>query len=179
MERSAAGLSAEPAESLFRASVCALAGVVAQKATASAMNKRCLRAVRTLTEMNFTIAAGLSEPSGRLRPGAAATLWYHAGLPGLLPLMIRLRNLHKSYSIGRNRLHVLKGIDLDVAKGELVAVMGASGSGKSTLMNLLGLLDRFDEGEYRLDDVDMGGLSETRAASIAAATSASSSSRFT
>jgi putative ABC transport system ATP-binding protein len=78
--------------------------------------------------------------------------------------MIRLRNLHKSYSIGRNRLHVLKGIDLDVGRGELVAVMGASGSGKSTLMNLLGLLDRFDEGEYTLDGVEMGGLSETRAA---------------
>ncbi len=78
--------------------------------------------------------------------------------------MIRLRNLHKSYVVGHNRLHVLKGIDLDVARGELVSVMGASGSGKSTLMNLIGLLDRFDEGEYTLDGVDMGGLSETRAA---------------
>jgi putative ABC transport system ATP-binding protein len=78
--------------------------------------------------------------------------------------MIRLREIHKSYRMGSNRLHVLKGIDLDVEAGELVSIMGASGSGKSTLMNILGLLDRFDEGEYRLDGVDMDGLSETRAA---------------
>ena len=78
--------------------------------------------------------------------------------------MIRLRNLHKSYTVGRNKLHVLKGIDLDIGARELVAVMGASGSGKSTLMNILGLLDRYDEGEYTLDGVAMGALSETRAA---------------
>ena len=78
--------------------------------------------------------------------------------------MIRLRNLHKSYTVGRNKLHVLKGIDLDIGARELVAVMGASGSGKSTLMNILGLLDRYDEGEYTLDGVAMGDLSETRAA---------------
>ena len=78
--------------------------------------------------------------------------------------MIRLRNLHKSYTVGRNRLHVLKGIDLDIGARELVAVMGASGSGKSALMNILGLLDRFDEGEYTLDGVAMRDLSETRAA---------------
>jgi putative ABC transport system ATP-binding protein len=78
--------------------------------------------------------------------------------------MIRLRNLHKSYHMGSSRLHVLKGIDLDVGSGELVSVMGASGSGKSTLMNILGLLDRFDEGSYELDGIDMDGLTETRAA---------------
>jgi len=78
--------------------------------------------------------------------------------------MIRLQNLHKSYRMGANRLHVLKGIDLEVGSGELVSVMGASGSGKSTLMNILGLLDRFDDGTYELDGVDMDGLSETRAA---------------
>jgi putative ABC transport system ATP-binding protein len=78
--------------------------------------------------------------------------------------MIRLRNLNKSYTVGRNRLHVLKSLDLAIDAGELVAVMGASGSGKSTLMNILGLLDRFDDGSYTLDDADMGGLSESRAA---------------
>jgi putative ABC transport system ATP-binding protein len=80
--------------------------------------------------------------------------------------MIRLRNLHKSYPMGATSLHVLQGIDLDVAAGELVSVMGASGSGKSTLMNILGLLDRFDEGSYHLDGEDMSGLSETRAAQL-------------
>ncbi len=78
--------------------------------------------------------------------------------------MIRLRNLHKSYPMGGSKLEVLKGIDLDIGGGELVSVMGASGSGKSTLMNVIGLLDRFDEGEYRLDGVDMADLSETKAA---------------
>jgi putative ABC transport system ATP-binding protein len=78
--------------------------------------------------------------------------------------MIALRHLHKSYGEGANRLHVLKGIDLDVARGELVSIMGASGSGKSTLMNVIGLLDRYDEGEYRLDGEAMSGLSEARAA---------------
>jgi len=78
--------------------------------------------------------------------------------------MIRLRNIHKSYETGSTRLHVLKGIDLDIEKGELVSIMGSSGSGKSTLLNILGILDHHDDGEYRLDDVEIRGLSETRAA---------------
>lgn len=64
--------------------------------------------------------------------------------------MINLKNLHKSYEVGQNKLHVLKGIDLDIARGELVSIMGSSGSGKSTLLNILGLLDTYDEGELHL-----------------------------
>jgi len=78
--------------------------------------------------------------------------------------MLRLRSVHKSYTVGANTLHVLKGIDLDIGAGELVSVMGASGSGKSTLLNVIGLLDGYDEGEYHLDGQLVKSLTETRAA---------------
>ena len=77
--------------------------------------------------------------------------------------MIRLTNIHKTYQ-GAQPLHVLKGIDLHIKKGEFVAVMGASGSGKSTLLNILGILDSYDEGEYTLAGTPIRNLSETRAA---------------
>jgi putative ABC transport system ATP-binding protein len=66
--------------------------------------------------------------------------------------MVKIRNLHKSYGTGSNRLHVLKGIDLTIAAGEMVSIMGASGSGKSTLLNVIGILDSYDEGAYHLDN---------------------------
>jgi len=78
--------------------------------------------------------------------------------------MITIQNIHKSYKMGSNSLHVLKGIDLEIDKGELVSIMGSSGSGKSTLLNILGILDNYDEGEYRLDGKLIAGLSETKAA---------------
>jgi len=77
--------------------------------------------------------------------------------------VIHLQGVHKTYA-GAQPLHVLKGIDLDIAEGELVSIMGASGSGKSTLLNILGILDDYDEGEYRLAGTLIKGLSETRAA---------------
>jgi putative ABC transport system ATP-binding protein len=78
--------------------------------------------------------------------------------------MLKLSAVHKSYTVGAQRQLVLKGIDMEVERGEMVSIMGSSGSGKSTLLNILGLLDRYDSGEYRLDGQLMNGLSETRAA---------------
>ena len=77
--------------------------------------------------------------------------------------MIRLQGINKTYYNGAP-LHVLKGIDLQIEKGEFVSIMGASGSGKSTLLNILGILDNYDSGEYYLNDVLIKNLSETRAA---------------
>ena len=77
--------------------------------------------------------------------------------------MIHLENIHKTYNAGAP-LHVLKGITLDIKKGEFVSIMGASGSGKSTLLNILGILDSYDEGEYWLDGTLVKNLKEARAA---------------
>ena len=80
------------------------------------------------------------------------------------PVMLEIKQLHKSYTIGDSSLHVLKGIDLSVAEGEMVAIMGSSGSGKSTLLNIIGMLDEADEGAYILDQVPIKNLTEKKAA---------------
>jgi putative ABC transport system ATP-binding protein len=81
-------------------------------------------------------------------------------------LIIRLKEINKTYGDGKNSLHVLKGIDLDIKKGELVSIMGASGSGKSTLLNVIGILDTHDGGEYWLDGLEIKNLSEKKAARL-------------
>jgi len=78
--------------------------------------------------------------------------------------MIKLHNLHKSYPIGKDSLHVLKGLDLHIKEGEFVSIMGSSGSGKSTLLNILGLLDTHDEGDYFLNGQLIENLNEKKAA---------------
>jgi len=80
--------------------------------------------------------------------------------------MIKLQNIHKSYDMGSNKLHVLKGIDLNVGQGEMVSIMGSSGSGKSTLLNIIGLLDNHDEGDFYLDGMLIRDMNETKAARL-------------
>lgn len=80
--------------------------------------------------------------------------------------MITLKNIHKYYGKDEQRLHVLKGIDLHIAEGELVSIMGPSGSGKSSLLNILGILDHHDEGEYSLAGTNIHNLTENTAARL-------------
>jgi len=77
--------------------------------------------------------------------------------------MIHLKGINKTYQ-GAQPLHVLKGISLDIQKGEFVSIMGASGSGKSTLLNILGILDNYDSGSYELNGTLIWNLSESKAA---------------
>ena len=78
-------------------------------------------------------------------------------------MLIELKDINKTYNNGQP-LHVLKGINLEIERGEFVSIMGSSGSGKSTLLNILGILDNYDTGEYRLDGKLIKGLSEKQAA---------------
>lgn len=78
--------------------------------------------------------------------------------------MIDLRGIRKTYHTGGKPLEVLKGIDLHIADGEFVSIMGSSGSGKSTLLNILGILDAYDEGDYYLDGTLIKNLNEKKAA---------------
>ena len=80
--------------------------------------------------------------------------------------MIKLNNIHKSYVMGHNSLHVLKGIDLSIEQGDFVSIMGSSGSGKSTLLNILGMLDNYDEGTYHLSGNLIQNMSEKKAAQL-------------
>lgn len=80
--------------------------------------------------------------------------------------VIRTRNLKKDYVLGAETIHAVRGIDLEVERGEFVAVMGPSGSGKSTLMNLIGCLDTATEGEYWLNGQSVSELSDDELARI-------------
>lgn len=81
--------------------------------------------------------------------------------------IIEMHNIHKSYYVGKpNELEILHGIDLQVRKGEFVAIVGESGSGKSTLMNIIGALDRPTKGEYFLDGIDVKSANDEKLSEI-------------
>jgi putative ABC transport system ATP-binding protein len=80
--------------------------------------------------------------------------------------LIELKEIYKIYDMGAEKVHALNGVDLEIQRGEYVAIMGSSGSGKSTLMNLIGCLDTPTSGVYRLNDVEVQGLDDTALAGI-------------
>src|ERR1700756_3654751 len=88
--------------------------------------------------MNSTTAAKPIEPT----PALAAKS------------VIQIQDIHKYYELGETRVHALRGVSLEIARGEFLAIMGASGSGKSTFMNILGCLDKPSSGRYLLEDID-------------------------
>ncbi|WP_300349765.1 ABC transporter ATP-binding protein [Clostridium sp.] len=84
----------------------------------------------------------------------------------MLSNIVEVKNLNKYYNLGKEKFHVLKDVNLSIEQGDFVMIMGKSGSGKTTLMNLLGLLDRFENGTYMFNNEDVSKLKEDKKANI-------------
>ena len=97
---------------------------------------------------------------------AAAQIEAGRGVRPPEPALLRVEEVHKYYELGETRVHALRGVSLEVARGEFVAVMGASGSGKSTFMNILGCLDKPSSGRYWLEGTDVSERSKRELAAI-------------
>ena len=81
-------------------------------------------------------------------------------------IVIQVQDLHKTYDLGETQVHALRGVTLEIRRGEFVAIMGASGSGKSTFMNILGCLDKPSSGRYLLEGTDVSSLEKRQLAGI-------------
>src|SRR5512141_23353 len=81
-------------------------------------------------------------------------------------VVIRIEHVHKTYDLGEVQVHALRGVSVDIRRGEFVAIMGASGSGKSTFMNILGCLDKPSAGRYLLENIDVSSLAKRELAKI-------------